>query len=117
MPCEGFADPVISDGTGFCSNMPVSELTKHVTRATEASNVNSTPPITETVDGATVTKMSQPLTESPPCVGARGRLDLQGDQTHGHRKIDKTLGRGYVRIQETLSSTSFAILSTIFSDT
>ena len=58
MPHEGFADPVTSDGTGFHSNMPISELTEHVTQAIEASDVNSTPPVAETVDGATVTKMS-----------------------------------------------------------
>ena len=80
MPHEGFADPVTSDGTGFRLNMPVSELTEHVTRATEASNVNSTPPVAETVDGATVTKRADP-SESLPCAGARGRLDLQGDLT------------------------------------
>ena len=69
MPHEGFADSITSDGTGFCSNMHVSELTEHVTRATEASNVNSTPPVAETMDGATVTKTSRPLTD--PC-HARG---------------------------------------------
>ena len=70
MPHEGFASPVTSDGTGFRSNMPVSELTEHVTRATEASNINSTPLVAKTMDGATVTKMSRPLTESPPRAGA-----------------------------------------------
>ena len=96
MPHEGFADPVTSDGTRFYLNMPVSELTEHVTRATEVSNVNSTPLVVETMDGATDTKMSRPLTKSPPRVGAQGRLDLQGDRTHGHRMIAKILGRGYV---------------------
>ena len=43
MPHEGFADPVTSDRTGFRSNMPISELTERVTRAIEASDVNSTP--------------------------------------------------------------------------
>ena len=76
MPHEGFADSITSDGTGFCSNMHVSELTEHVTRATEASNVNSTPLVAETMDGATVKKTCQPLTESPPCMGAQGRWDL-----------------------------------------
>ena len=76
MPPEGFADPVMSDGTRFCSNIPVSELIKHVTRAIEAGSVNSTPPIAKTVGGATVTKMSRPSIESPLRVGARGRLDL-----------------------------------------
>ena len=35
---------------------------------------------------------------------------------HGRRMIAKILGRGYVRIQEMLSPTGFAILSSIFSD-
>ena len=77
MPPEGFADPVTSDGTRFHLNIPVSELIKRVTRATEASDVASTPPVAITVDGATVTKMNRPLTESPPRVGAQGRPDLQ----------------------------------------
>ena len=79
--------------------MPVNKLTEHVTRAAETSNVNSTPPVTKTIDGATVTKMSQPLTESPPRAGARGRLDLQRDLMHGRRMIAKNLGGGYVRTQ------------------
>ena len=72
MPHEGFANPVTSDGTRICSNMPVSELTERATRAVEASDVNSTPPVVETVDGAIVTKMSRPLNESPPHAGAQG---------------------------------------------
>ena len=103
MPHEGFADPIASDRTRFRSNMPVSELTEHVTRATKASNGNSTPLVVETMDGATVTKTCRPLTKSQPCVGARGRLDLQGDLTHGRRMIAKILGRGYVRIQDMYS--------------
>ena len=82
------------------SNIPASELVEHVTRAIEANDVNSTPPVAETMDGATVTKMSRPLTESPPRAGAQGRLDLQGDLIHGHRVIAKILLRGYMRIQE-----------------
>ena len=70
MPHEGFADPVTSDGTGFHSNMPISELTEHVTRAIVASDVNSTPPVAETACGATITKMSRPSTESPLHMGA-----------------------------------------------
>ena len=42
MPHEGYADPVTNDGSGFCSNTPVSELTECVTRAIEASDVSST---------------------------------------------------------------------------
>ena len=100
MPPKGFANPIIGDEIGFRLNIPVSELTEHVTRTTEASNVNSTPPVAEIMDGAIVTKTSRPLTKSPPCVGARGRWDLQGDLAHGHGMIAKILGRGYVRIQE-----------------
>ena len=33
MPHEGYADPVMNDGPGFHSNMPVSELTERITRA------------------------------------------------------------------------------------
>ena len=33
MPHEGYADPVMNDGPGLHSNVPVSELTEHVTRA------------------------------------------------------------------------------------
>ena len=58
MPHEGYADPVMNDGPGFRSNMPVSELTEHDTRAIEASDVSSTPPVAETMDGVTITKTS-----------------------------------------------------------
>ena len=60
MPPEGFADPVTSDGTRFHSNIPVRELIKRVTRAIEASDVASTPPVAKTMDGATVTKRADP---------------------------------------------------------
>ena len=69
MPHEGFADPITSDETRFRSNMPVSELTEHVTRAIKARDVNSTPLVAETMDGVTVTKTSRPLTESPLHMG------------------------------------------------
>ena len=65
MPHEGYANPIINDGPGFHSNMPISELTERVTRAIEASDVSSTPPVAETVDGVTITKMNQPSTG--PC--------------------------------------------------
>ena len=97
IPHEGFVDPIISDGTGFCSNMPVSELIEHVTRAIEASDINSTPLVAKTLDRATVSKTSRPSAKSPLRVGDRGKLDLQGDRTHGHRMIAKILGRGYER--------------------
>ena len=37
MPHGGYADPITNDGTGFHSDMPISELTKHVTRAIEVT--------------------------------------------------------------------------------
>ena len=77
MPPKGFADLVTSDGTGFRSNIPVSELIKRVTCGIEASDVASTPPVAKTTDRATVTKMSRPLTEPPSRMGAQGRPDLQ----------------------------------------
>ena len=45
MPHAGFADPVTNDGPKFHSNIPISELTERVTRAVEASNISSAPPI------------------------------------------------------------------------
>ena len=63
MPHEGYADPIMNNGPGFHSNMPDSELTEHVTRAIEASDVSSTPPVAKTADGATITKMSRPSTK------------------------------------------------------
>ena len=56
MPPEGFADPVMSDGTGFHLNIPVSELIKRITLAVKASDVVSTPLVVKTTDGTTVTK-------------------------------------------------------------
>ena len=56
--------PSANDGPRFHSNMPVSELTERDTRAIEASGVSSTPPVTETADGVTITKTSRPSTGS-----------------------------------------------------
>ena len=58
LPHEGYVDPVTNDGPGFHSDMPISELTEHITRAIEVSDVSSTPPVIETMDGVTITKMS-----------------------------------------------------------
>ena len=60
--------PSANDEPGFHSDMPVSELAEHDTRAIEASVVSSTPPFTETVDG--VTLEIQPTPTKPN--GARG---------------------------------------------
>ena len=62
MPHEGYADPVMNDRPRFHSNMPVSELAERVTRAIKASDASSTPLVVKTMDGATITKMSQPST-------------------------------------------------------
>ena len=58
MPHEGYANPVMNDGPGFHSNVPIIKLTKRVTRAIEATDVSSTPLVAETVDGVTITKTS-----------------------------------------------------------
>ena len=79
MPHEGYAYPVMNNGPGFHSDMPVSELTEHVTLAIKASDVSSTPPVAETTDGVTITKTRQPSTGPPLCMGAQGKLDSQGD--------------------------------------
>ena len=65
MSHEGYANLIMNDGSGFHSNMPVSELTERITQAIEASNVSSTPPVAETMDGVTITKMSRPSTGPP----------------------------------------------------
>ena len=51
MPHKGYADPIMNDGPRFHSNVPVSELTEHDTRAIEASVISSAPPVEETEDG------------------------------------------------------------------
>ena len=56
MPHEGYIDPVMNDKPRFHLDMPVSELTRCVTRAIEAraieaSDISSTPPVAETTDG------------------------------------------------------------------
>ena len=71
MPHEGYDDPVMNDGLGFLSNAPVSELTKCVTRAIEASDVSLAPPIVETTDG--VTHGTRPTTAKPNEAWGSGR--------------------------------------------
>ena len=79
MPDEGFADPIMNDKPGFHSNMPVSELTEHVTQANGTNDISATPSVAETSDGAAITKMNQPLIKPLLCTGAQGKLDSQGD--------------------------------------
>ena len=75
MPHEGYADPVMNDGPGFHSNIPVSELAEHDTRAIEASVISSTPWVMETTDG--VMHKTRPTTTKPN--GARGLEPLDPD--------------------------------------
>ena len=53
MPYGGYVDPIMNDGPGFHSDMPISELAERDTRAIEASVVSSTPLVIEIVDGVT----------------------------------------------------------------
>ena len=117
MPHEGYANPVMNNRPRCHLYIPISELTEHVTRAIEASDISSTPPIAQTIVGVMITKMSRPSIGPLLCAGARGKLDSRGDRTRGRRTMAQILGRRYVRKQETLSPTSFTILSLIFSDT
>ena len=53
MPHEGYADPVTNNGPRFHLDVPVVKLTEHIAQAIKASDVSSTPPVAETVDGMT----------------------------------------------------------------
>ena len=59
MPHEGYTDPITNDGPTFHSDIPVSELVEHNTRAIEASVVSSTSLVAETTDG--MTHKTQPI--------------------------------------------------------
>ena len=96
MSHEGYANPVMNDGPGFHSNMPDSKLTERVTRAIEASDDSSTPLVTKTADGVTMTKTSRPSTKPPLRTRALGKLDSQGDRMRSHRTMARILGRGYI---------------------
>ena len=94
MPPEGFANPVASNGTGFCSNTPVSELIKRVTRAVEASIVSSAPLIMETEDGVmhetrpTAIRPQGALGSSHPILDQETkvrRLAHEGSETASHQ--------------------------------
>ena len=47
MPHEGYVDSVTNDRPGFHSNVLVIKLTERVSRAIEASDVSSIPPVVE----------------------------------------------------------------------
>ena len=74
MPHEGYADPVTNDGPGFHSNVPVSELTEHVTRAIEASDVSSAPPVVRNYGRGNTQNSTDPY-QSP--TGLRGSRHLK----------------------------------------
>ena len=75
MPHEGYVDPVMNDGPGFHSDMPISELIKRDTQAIEASDVSSTPPVAETMDR--VTHGTRPSPAEPN--GAQGLWSPDAD--------------------------------------
>ena len=62
MECHMRALPTLSanDGSGFHTNIPVSELIERDTRAIEASVVNSAPLVAETEDGVARENMIEP---------------------------------------------------------
>ena len=65
MECHPRALPTLSQSNGirFRPNIPVSDLMKHVTRAIEASIVNSAPLVTEAEDK--VTRETRPTPIKP----------------------------------------------------
>ena len=71
MPHEGYADPVMTDRLGFHSNVPISELTEHVTQPIEASDISSAPPIAKNRRWGNLRKLQPNLTPSKPN-GAQG---------------------------------------------
>ena len=76
----------VDDGSGFHSDIPVSELTKHDTRAIEASVVSSAPPVAKTEDR--VTHEIWPTPTDPH--GARGLEPpnpISGVQLIGVRRL------------------------------
>ena len=77
MPHEGYADPITNDGPRFHSNMPVSELTECITRAIEASDISSTPPVYKNRRWGDDHKDEPTLDRTPLHAGAQGKLDSQ----------------------------------------
>ena len=73
MPHEGYADPVMNDGPRLHSNVPVSELTERVTRAIEASDISSAPPIARNLRRGNAQNSTDPY-QSP--MGLRGSRHL-----------------------------------------
>jgi len=80
MPRKGHAKPITNNKPGFHLNMPISELTEHVTRAIEASVISSALLIRKSEDGVTHETRSTPtephgaqgLKRPNPKLGDRG---------------------------------------------
>ena len=70
MSHEGYADPVTNDGPGFHSIIPISDLTEHVTRAIEASDVSSAPPVARNRGRGNAQNSTDPY-QSPTGSGAQ----------------------------------------------
>ena len=71
MPHEGYANPIMNDGPRFHSDMPVSKLTERITRAIEASDVSSAPPVAKNRGRGNARKLQPNLTPTKPN-GAQG---------------------------------------------
>ena len=65
--------PSANDGSGFHTNIPVSELIEHDTRAIEASIVNLAPPIVKTEDRVTRENTADPY-QTLRGSGARSKI-------------------------------------------
>jgi hypothetical protein len=52
--------PSANDGSGFHTNIPVSELIERDTQTIKASVINSAPLVTETMDGVARKNMADP---------------------------------------------------------
>ena len=89
MPHEGYANLIMNDGPEFRLIVPISELTKRVTRAIEASDVSSAPLVTKTMDGVTHKNSKQPL-PSPMGLGGLGRPNTSKMPRHV-RRLDPRL--------------------------
>ena len=73
MSQEGYANPVMNDGPGFRSDVPVRELTESVARAIEASDVSSAPLVARNHGRGNAQNSNRPL---PSPIGLRGSRHL-----------------------------------------
>ena len=92
MPHEGFADPSANDGSGFHTNIPISELIERDTRAVEASVVNSAPLVVETEDRVMRKTWSTPMRPE----GAQGLEPLDPRSRDRGSKAGPRRARGHL---------------------